>query len=175
MKEQKYGRIINTVSDAFLAGQTHINYAAAKGGIASFTYGTAAEMGRYGVTCNAFIPRAATRMTLGPGVIEMMQKRVKAGSMTQEKYDEMMNDMAEPKYFATFMAYLASDAAANINGCIFLTSGATIGYWSKPQVITKATRDWQKQGRWPIEELEKIVPTKLLVGYVNPAPPQPEK
>src|SRR4030042_3278908 len=149
MREQRYGRIINCVSEAFLAGPGHINYSAAKGGIASFTYGTATEMGRYGVTCNAIIPRADTRMVMDDTVIEGFKKRVKVGIMTQEQFDRMMKDMSDPKYFAPFIAYLASDAAANINGCIFFTSGTAIGYWTKPQIKTQVTRDWEKEGRWP--------------------------
>src|SRR5260370_197246 len=37
--------------------------AAAKAGIAAFTTAAAAELGRYGVTCNALAPAARTRMT----------------------------------------------------------------------------------------------------------------
>ena len=30
---------------------------------------------------------------------------------------------------------------------------------------------WEKEGRWTFEEIETLVPDKLLVDYVNPAPP----
>ena len=176
MREQRYGRIINCVSEAYAGGATHVNYAAAKGGIASLTYGTAREMGRYGVTCNAFIPRAQTRLTMDPSVVEGLKKRVEAGLMPKEKFDEMMKESGAPaESFAPFIAYLASDAAADINGCIFLTSGTTIGIWNHPEVVRKLSKykDWEKEGRWTIEEIEKAVPKELLVGYVNPAPPQP--
>lgn len=174
MREQKYGRIINCVSEAYQGGPGHLNYAAAKGAIATLTYGVAREMGRYGVTCNAFIPRANTRMTMGPGVVEGLQKRVTVGAMTQAKLDEMLKSMADPKYFVTFVAYLASDAAANVNGQIFLTAGTTVGIFSQPQITIQVPRDWEKEGRWTFEEIEKLVPKKLLVGYVNPSPAQPD-
>ena len=174
MREQKYGRIINCVSEAYQGGPGHLNYAAAKGGIATLTYGVAREMGRYGVTCNAFIPRANTRMTLGPGVLEGMQKRVAAGAMTQEKLDEMLKGMADPEYFTSFIAYLASDAAADINGQIFLTAGNTVGIFSQPQITIQVPRDYEKEGKWTFGEIEKLVPAKLLVNYVNPSPAQPE-
>jgi NAD(P)-dependent dehydrogenase (short-subunit alcohol dehydrogenase family) len=175
MKEQKYGRIINTVSEAYQGGPSHLNYAAAKGGIASFTYGTAREMGKFGVTCNAFIPRAGTRLTAGPGVMEGLQKRLKAGLITQAKLDEMAKGMAPPEYFASLIAYLASDAAANINGQIFLAAANVIGIFSQPQIMIQVSRDWEKQGRWTFDEVAKQVPEKLLVGYVNPAPREAEK
>jgi NAD(P)-dependent dehydrogenase (short-subunit alcohol dehydrogenase family) len=175
MREQRYGRIINCVSEAFIGGPSHLNYAAAKGGIATLTYGTARELGRYGVTCNAFVPRAWTRMTADEKVIEGIKKRIAAGLMPQDQLDKMMRELADASYFAPFIAYLASDAAANVNGQIFLTSGTEVGLWSQPQIVKKVPRDWKTEGRWTFEEIEKLVPHKLLVGYVNPAPPQPEE
>ena len=59
-----YGRIVNTSSEAFLAGSAgQPNYAAAKGGIVGLTTSTALALGKYGVTANAICPRARTRMT----------------------------------------------------------------------------------------------------------------
>jgi hypothetical protein len=95
--------------------------------------------------------------------------------MAKDQLDRMMNELADPSYFATFVAYLASDRAANVNGQIFFVSGIEVGHWSQPVIETKVTRDWKKQGRWTFEEIEKLVPEKLLVGYVNPAPPQPDE
>jgi len=173
MREQKFGRIINCVSEAFIGGPSHLNYAAAKGGIATLTYGAARELGRYGVTSNAICPRAWTRMTADDKVIEGIKKRIAAGLMPQDQLDRMMNELADPSYFAAFVAYLASDEAADVNGQIFFVSGTEVGHWSQPQVETKATRDWKKEGPWRFDELTKLVPEKLLVGYVNPSPPQP--
>jgi hypothetical protein len=30
-------------------------------------------------------------------------------------------------------------------------------------------------GMWTVDELEKYIPTTLLTGYINPAPPVPEE
>jgi len=175
MREQRYGRIINCVSEAFLGGPSHLNYAAAKGGIVTLTYGTAREMGRYGVTCNAFVPRAWTRMTASEEVIEGVKKRIAAGLMPPDQVERMMVELAEPSYFALFIAYLASEAAADVNGQVFFTSGTEVGIYSQPELIRKVPRDWRAEGRWTFEEVEKLVPEKLLIGYVNPAPPRPEE
>lgn len=175
MREQRWGRIINCVSEAFIGGPSHLNYAAAKGGIATLTYGAARELGRSGVTVNAICPRAWTRMTADDKVIEGIKKRIAAGLMPKDQLDKMMNELAEPSYFAAFVAYLASDAAANVNGQIFMVSGIEVGHWTQPVIETKVTRDWKKEGAWPFDELAKIVPQRLLINYVNPAPPQPEE
>jgi len=171
MRQQKYGRIVNTVSDAFVGTVGHVNYGAAKGGIASLTYAIAREMGRYGVTCNAFIPRAGTRMTLVPEVIEGLKKRLAAGVLSQEKYDELTK-IPGPESFAPFIAYLCSEAAGNINSCIFGVSGGRLSYWA-PAIETQiVTKDYEKLGRWTWEETEKLM-AKLLKDYKNPAPPAP--
>jgi len=175
MREQKFGRIINCVSEAFIGGPSHLNYAAAKGGIATLTYGVAREMGKYGVTSNAICPRAWTRMTADDKVIEGIKKRIEAGLMPPDQLEKMMNELADPSYFAGFVAYLASQEAANVNGQIFFVAGTEVGHWSQPVVETKVTRDWKTEGPWRVDELVKLVPEKLLVDYVNPAPAQPDE
>ncbi|MER3420785.1 MAG: hypothetical protein C4290_09815, partial [Chloroflexota bacterium] len=64
MRQQRYGRIINFTSISGLRGNPgQANYGAAKAGIAGLTRVVARDLGRYGVTCNAISPGAATRMT----------------------------------------------------------------------------------------------------------------
>ena len=54
---RKWGRIVNVVSPAALLGKDGAaNYAAAKGGLLSFTKSLAREVGRYGITVNAVCP-----------------------------------------------------------------------------------------------------------------------
>lgn len=173
MREQRYGRIVNTISEAWVGTVGHVNYGAAKGGIASLTYATAWEMGRYGVTCNAICPRAATRMTMGPEVLAGYKKRVESGLWTQERYDEVTH-VATADYLAVIPAFLCSDAAAHINGCIFGASGANFSFWAPAHESIIFGRDWDKYGPWTWEEIEKCMPT-LLKGYVNPAPPEEKK
>ncbi len=173
MRQQKYGRIVNCASEAYAGTVGHTNYGAAKGGIVSLTYAIAREMGQYGVTCNAFTPRARTRMSVGSDQDQGLQKRIDAGLISEDRLqgmEETRREGADPEYFAPFIAYLASDAAANINGCIFVVSRATIGIWNHPQIARKYTRDWDTADKWSLDELEKLVPQQLLVDYVNPAP-----
>ncbi|MCX6000169.1 MAG: SDR family NAD(P)-dependent oxidoreductase [Chloroflexi bacterium] len=171
MRQQRYGRIVNTVSEAFVGTVGHVNYGAAKGGIASLTYGAAWELGKYGVTCNAICPRAATRMTMGPDVLAGYKKRVDSGLWTKERYDEVTH-VPTAEYMSAIPAFLCSDAAANINGCIFGSSGSFFSFWAPARETTIFNRDWDKYGKWSWEEVEKSMPT-LLKGYVNPAPPEP--
>ncbi len=172
MREQRYGRIINCVSEAFTGGPSHLNYSAAKGGIVTFTYGAARELGKYGITCNAFVPRASTRM-FADEVLISLEKRVEAGIMPKEQYEEISVDLLPPEYFVEFMVYLASDESSNINGQLFMTTPGAIGVWSQPRVETHVRRDPKEHGPWRFEEVAKLVPEQILIDYANPAPEKP--
>ena len=70
MREQGYGRVINTSSNSGLLGNFgQTNYGAAKMGLVGFTRVLAAEGAKYNIRANAVAPVARTRMTediLGP-------------------------------------------------------------------------------------------------------------
>ena len=168
MREQKWGRIINTTSTAWLGTVGHCNYGAAKAGLVGLTRAVAREMGRSGVTCNAYAPTAATRFTLSDEIVAGFKKRYEAGLMTKERFEELTNP-PPPETVGPFIVYLCTDAAADINGQVFDVTGGDIAIYSEPvkkKTITK------KKGLWTVEELIEQVPKVLLEGYKNPAPPQ---
>jgi len=156
MRKQRWGRIINCSSEACLGGVALANYAAAKGGILSLTYAIAQEMERYAVTCNAFIPRSWTRMA-----DEAVAERAKIGRLNPDWVDEMRKELADPSHIAPLVVYLASDAAADVNGRAFLISGNTFAVWTKPRTVGQVHRDSRKRGIWSVEELANLVPEKL--------------
>jgi 3-oxoacyl-[acyl-carrier protein] reductase len=168
MREQKWGRIINTTSTAWLGTVGHCNYGAAKAGLVGLTRAVAREVGRYGVTCNAYAPTAATRFTLSDDIVAGFKKRYEAGLMTKERFEELTNP-PKPETVGPFIVYLCSQEAADINGQVFDVTGGDIAIYSEPvkkKTITK------KKGLWTVEELIEQVPKVLLEGYKNPAPPQ---
>ena len=174
MREQKYGRIINCTSEAWLGGVTHLNYGAAKGGIVTLTWGAAQELGPAGVTVNAICPRARTRMTDDPKVREMVVKRVEKGLMDASVLKRMDREMVDPSAFAKVVAFLASDDAALVNGQVFLTTALTLARYSKPEPLAQVENP--DEGPWTLEAIAAALSAdKLLKGYVNPAPPKPEE
>jgi NAD(P)-dependent dehydrogenase (short-subunit alcohol dehydrogenase family) len=70
LRDQNYGRVVNTTSPAGIFGNFgQANYASAKMGLVGFTRVLAQEGGKYNIKANAIAPVARTRMTetlLGP-------------------------------------------------------------------------------------------------------------
>ncbi|MFC8271194.1 3-oxoacyl-ACP reductase [Streptomyces sp. NPDC057271] len=120
-----YGRIVNTSSEAFLAGSAgQPNYAAAKGGIVGLTTSTALALAKYGVTVNAICPRARTRMT----------EDVFAG-FAEPTEGEL--DALAPEHVAPVVGYLASPAAAAVNGQLLVVHGGMVAVVERPRVAAK--------------------------------------
>jgi NAD(P)-dependent dehydrogenase (short-subunit alcohol dehydrogenase family) len=169
MRQQKRGRIINTTSGAWLGSAGQSNYVAAKGAIVSLSRAIAIEMGRYGVTCNAIDPMAATRMTLTEEVKAGFIKRYEEGSLTKEQLDERLN-IPPPEGITPFVVYLASDDSGFMNGEVFHIRSGRVALYSRPEQIKTIFKD----GEWTVEELKKLVPGTIGAGLVNPSPPKVE-
>ncbi|HEX9976437.1 MAG TPA: SDR family NAD(P)-dependent oxidoreductase [Dehalococcoidales bacterium] len=158
-RQQRSGRIINTSSVAGLGatfGQA--NYGAAKEGIVGFTRQVARDMGRYGVTCNAIRPNAGTRLTLSD---ELKVAWKKAG---MEAAIGML-EQARPEDIGPLVAWLASDAAANINGRTFYVQTSRVSIYAEPveeKSITKA-------GFWTTDDMFELMPT-ITKDITNPSP-----
>ena len=169
MREQKWGRIINTTSTAWLGAVGNCNYSAAKAGIVGLTRAVAREVGRYGITCNAYAPTAGTRFTLSEDVKAGFQKRLDSGLITRERYEELMHPPG-PETVAPFVVYLCTVEAANINGQVFDVTYPNISIYSES---ARAKTITQEKGKLlNVDELISLVPKVLLEGYKNPAPPQ---
>ncbi|MFI6683798.1 3-oxoacyl-ACP reductase [Streptomyces sp. NPDC050485] len=143
-----YGRIVNTSSEAFLAGSAgQPNYAAAKGGIVGLTTSTALALGKYGVTANAICPRARTRMT------EDVFAAIPANSGSQEPGDGQLDPLA-PEHVSPLVGYLASPAAAKVNGQLLVVHGGMVAIVERPKVA--AQFDSAKEA-FSYQELDELI------------------
>ena len=115
--EQNSGKIINVTSVAGIVGTTgQINYAAAKGGLISFTKSCARELARYHVTANVIsLGIVATDMTKklqeDPKLREIYLRRI------------LLNRYAEPQDIAPAFVFLASDESSYITGQLLCVDG----------------------------------------------------
>ncbi len=115
-----YGRIINTSSEAGLSGPAgQANYGAAKAGITALTLTASKALGRYGVRANAICPRARTAMTAD---VFGEAPSVGAGQI----------DPLSPEHVVSLVRFLASPAAADVNGQVFIVYGPTVTLVAAP-------------------------------------------
>ena len=108
-----YGRLINTSTGLLVyggAGQS--NYVAAKGGVGAFTDAVATEMAPYGVTVNALMPAAMTRLA----AVGWRMRRHEARSTCRSTLRIRCTSPSWP-------AYLASPAAGWVSGQTFQIRG----------------------------------------------------
>lgn len=167
-RAQRSGRIINMASTAWLGTVGQSNYGSSKGGIVSLTYALARELGKYGVTVNAVCPSAGTRMTMTPEVAAGIEARFKRGLVTEEQYRRALNPPG-PEHIAPLVAFLLSEAAADINGQVFKSHQGHVGRYSAPAEIAVYEKP-EEQGMLTVEEIETAFRDHLLEGYVNPSP-----
>jgi NAD(P)-dependent dehydrogenase (short-subunit alcohol dehydrogenase family) len=163
MREQRWGRIVNTSSQAGAWGRFgQSNYAAAKEGIVGFTRVLSRELGPRGITCNVIRPRAGTRVSLSPETQAAWAKEGRFDYIEQSK-------MLKAEDVAQFVAYLCTEEAANINGYTFVVGTDGIGLYREPEPPFKMI--YSSQG-WTLDQLLKVMPNTLAEGLVNPAPPK---
>lgn len=117
-----YGRIVNTSSEAGLAGPVgQANYGAAKAGITALTLTAARALERYGVRANAIAPRARTAMTAGV-----------FGEAPELADGEI--DSLSPEHVVSLVTFLSSPAADKVNGQLFIVYGPAVTLLAAPTI-----------------------------------------
>lgn len=130
MKEASYGRIINIISTSVkipLKGLGVSN--TIRGAVASWAKTMANELGQFGITVNNVLPGATATGRLS-SIIE--SKAAKSGSEKDEVTQEMLAEIPAgrfglPEEIASMVAFLASPAAAYVNGTSIPVDGGRTG------------------------------------------------
>ena len=137
-KAERPGSLVAFTSGVWALGAVgQPNYAAAKGGIVSFSYSAALAMARYNVRANVIAPVARTRMSANvPAEIE---------------------EMGDPEDVAPMAVYLLSDEAQDVTGQVYTVVGNKIAVWTQP----KEVRAMYADGRWKPEDIAKRVSSQI--------------
>jgi 3-hydroxyacyl-CoA dehydrogenase/3a,7a,12a-trihydroxy-5b-cholest-24-enoyl-CoA hydratase len=161
MREQGYGRIINTASTSGIYGSFgQANYATAKLGLHGLTMTLAKEGGKRNIFCNSIAPFAASRMT-----------------ETVMKGDVM--EATKPGYVVPLVAYLCHESNKE-NGSLFEVGGGFIAKyrWQRSEGYTfelpysaedvrdkfSVVVDFNKKNENPVDPSEDSFP-KIMANY----------
>ena len=144
-REQGGGCIVNITSTTGLCGNVgQTNYACAKAGILGMTRTWAQELGRYNVRVNVVAPTAVTEMVKSiPGMENLDPDNVPED--LRNRYLGSAEDVAAA------VVFLASDAAANLNGQIVALGGNRLALWSHPMEVHHELRS----GGWDAAAVEE--------------------
>ncbi|MEV1068503.1 SDR family NAD(P)-dependent oxidoreductase [Streptomyces sp. NPDC050263] len=165
MRRQGFGRILNASSDALPGKPMLAPYSAACAGIAALTRAVAGELDGSGITCNAFCPRSLSRNHINWRA--SMRKRLAGGGpeidALKKRLDDEEKDHQAPEKLGPFLAYLATEEAAYINGAVFtVTAGGRIALYSEISTVAEVTKEGAP---WTLDELRTVVPEQLLAGH----------
>jgi 3-oxoacyl-[acyl-carrier protein] reductase len=156
MREQgEGGRLILVGSPAGQRGNFgQTNYSAAKAAIVGLVRTWAMELSRAQITVNAVVPVAATAMT---ETIPALKPYVDAsrGGQAMPPFARRALGFGTAADAAGLVAFLASDAAAEITGQAIGIGGDRLSLWSHPEQIVAAYAD----GGWTPDAIAEVWPT----------------
>ena len=119
LRDSGSGRVVNISSQAAVVGiDAHVAYCASKAGIVGMTKVLAIEWARHGITCN----------TVGPTVVlTELGKQAWAGEKGEAMKAKIpVGRFAQPEEVAASVVFLASEAAAMINGHTLIIDGGFV-------------------------------------------------
>ena len=119
LRDSGSGRVVNISSQAAVVGiDAHVAYCASKAGIVGMTKVLAIEWAKHGITCN----------TVGPTVVlTELGKQAWAGEKGEAMKAKIpVGRFAQPEEVAASVVFLASEAAAMINGHTLIIDGGFV-------------------------------------------------
>ncbi|WP_198951870.1 SDR family NAD(P)-dependent oxidoreductase [Mycobacterium sp. AT1] len=163
MREQGHGgRLILVGSPAGQRGNFgQTNYSAAKAAVVGLARTWAMELSRAEITVNAVVPVAATAMTETIPALKPYVDALRSGE-PMPPFARRALGFGTPEDAAGLVAFLASDAAAEITGQAIGIGGDRLALWSHPEQIVAAYAD----GGWSPDAIAEAWPT-IFAGHVQ--------
>lgn len=130
MKSTGFGRIINIISTSVKIPLKDLGVSnTIRGAVASWAKTMANELGQFGITVNNVLPGATSTERLDA---ILNNKSAKTGKSRAEVEHEMMEEVparrfGKPEEIAAMVAFLASPAAAYVNGASIPVDGGRTG------------------------------------------------
>jgi len=152
-REQEYGRMIMVSSTSGVLGNVgQANYGAAKMGIVALTKIVGMENASKGITANAILPSADTRMTRSVPT----PKDPEAAKLRDERLNRSRADAIAP-----LCVFLASEQANYVNGQVFHQRAAELTLYGSMLPVRMVHRE----GGWTPETIAEVAMPSLSNGF----------
>jgi len=172
MMEQKFGRIFNCSSDAWIGLPDNDAYSAGNAGVVGLTWAAAKELFRFGITVNAYCPQGASPAHAVE--YHAMLRNIK--QITGQDPDPRLlatveADHGDSTNLGPIFAFLSTEEAGYISGEVFgLKSSGKIDRYPYPQPIAHAERERGTGALWDVGELADVFrETVMGEDYVSHA------
>jgi NAD(P)-dependent dehydrogenase (short-subunit alcohol dehydrogenase family) len=172
MREQRYGRVLNTCSAAGILGAERMsNYGAAKTGLLGFTRVLAAEGAEHGIKVNAVAPIAYTRMLTHSIDSATAQQGLENNAAEQAVLDDLVGQYLkklDPALVAPVAAFL-THRDCPVSGEVY-----TVGAGHVSRFFIGRTRGFYNPGLSIEDVRDHLAEIRDETGYTVPGGPADE-
>ncbi|NYK09200.1 SDR family NAD(P)-dependent oxidoreductase [Leifsonia naganoensis] len=167
MAAQGSGVIINTSSGGGFGLPGLVAYASAKEGDIGLTRTVAKEVGRFGIRCNAIRPLALAQSSDSFDEAMLPWARLMQATTGDDPATRggtsLGAEVLTPPKIPPFVAWLCTDAAANVNGRTFKIGGDQVSLLEEPGL----ERTIEHEGGWTLDLLDAEAPSGLTKDLTN--------
>lgn len=161
MAERGWGRVVFATSEIARGTQANPLGAAVLNGGIGLAHDLANQYRDSGVTFNCYAPAAGTR------TFDLFKADMDEALRAQGVPEDQIEGFSLPPAdrVAPMIAWLCTDAAADVTGEVFALRGTEITRWTHEADGPSMVKEGDEQGIWTLDELDELVPTRLTPNH----------